>query len=70
MTADFDDSAPDRRGIKDANAMTAMADWFRRAKAGEYSNEQGSPLSFEIDKSYTDKLLITTSPEGYLLRTA
>ena len=68
--ADFVDFAPERNGMKDANPMTAMVDWFRKAEAGEYSNEQGDPLSFEIDKSYTDKLLITSCPEGYLLRTA
>ena len=68
--ADFVEFPEERAGSKDANAMTAMADWFRKAEAGEYSNEQGSSLSFKIDKSFTDKLLITSCPEGYLLRTA
>ena len=51
------------------NPKTAVWEYLRRLKDEGRKAIDGAPLSFEIDKSIENKLLITVAPDGYLKRT-
>lgn len=59
----------DRPWGKGDNPKTAVWEYLRRLKVEGRKAADGAPLTFEIDKTIEDKLLITVAPDGYLKRT-
>lgn len=62
------DIFPDRPWGAGNNPKTAVHDYLRRLKDEGRTAADGSPLSYEIDKTIENKLLITVAPDGYLKR--
>lgn len=60
---------PGRPWGKGDNPKTAVWEYLRRIADGKRLGGDGKELSFEIDRSIENKLLITVAPDGYLKRT-
>lgn len=63
-----DEMSSDRPWGKGNNPKTAVWEYLRRLKEEWRRAADGKPLSFEIDKTIENKLLITVAPDGYLKR--
>ncbi len=63
-----DEMFPDRPWGKGNNPKTAVREYLRRLQETEQKANDGDRLFFEIDKTIDNKLLITSSPDGYLKR--
>ena len=63
-----DEMSSDRPWGKGNNPKTAVWEYLRRLKEEGRKAADGKPLSFEIDKTIENKLLITVAPDGYLKR--
>ncbi len=50
------------------NPKTAVLEYLRLLKERSCNAADGVPLTFEIDKTIENKLLITVAPDGYLKR--
>lgn len=59
---------PDRPWSKGNNSKTAVWEYLQRLSSEGRMAADGKPLRFEIDTILEHKLLITTSPDGYLKR--
>lgn len=61
---------PDRPWGPGNNPKTAVREYLRLLDADKRLGADGTPLSFLVDRSIQNRLLITVAPEGYLLRTS
>jgi|SRR6187402_446792 len=70
IVEDLPDSMyPDRPWSKGNNPKTAVWEYLRQLSQEDIAAADGKRLSFEIDTSIQDRLLITVAPDGYLRRT-
>ncbi|WP_305852407.1 cephalosporin hydroxylase family protein [Stutzerimonas zhaodongensis] len=58
----------DRPWDKGNNPKTAVIEYLRRLEEIGARDAGGFPVSYEVDRSVEDKLLITVAPHGYLRR--
>lgn len=63
-----DDMVSDRPWGKGNNPKTAVWEYLKSIEDDEYLAEDGSSLSFKVDKHIENQILITGSPDGYLKR--
>ena len=63
-----DDQFSDRPWGKGSNPKTAVWEYLRLLKEEGRKAVDGSSLSFEIDMTIEDRLLITSAPDGFLRR--
>jgi cephalosporin hydroxylase len=62
------DSFPDRPWAPGNNPKTAVWEYLKRLNSEHRLDAQGRRVSFEIDKSVENKLMLTVAPDGYLKR--
>jgi len=62
------DMYPDRPWGKGDNPKTAVWEYLKRLESAGRTAADGDRLSFAIDKTIENKLLITVAPDGYLKR--
>jgi cephalosporin hydroxylase len=63
-----DEMFPDRPWGKGNNPKTAVWEYMRRLATEGRKATDGARLTFEVDKSIENKLVITVAPDGYLRR--
>lgn len=63
-----DDMFPDRPWGKGDNPKTAAREYLRRLRSVGRTARDGGSLSFEVDESLENKLMISVAPHGYLRR--
>jgi cephalosporin hydroxylase len=63
-----DGMCPDRPWGKGNNPKTAVWEYLRRLKEEGRKTADDAQLTFEIDRTIENKLLITVAPNGYLKR--
>lgn len=59
---------PDRPWGKGNNPKTAVREYLHQLQGEEHFGKDGTPLSFSLDSSIQEKLLITVGIDGYLKR--
>ena len=61
-------SSGDRPWDKGNNPKTAVWAYLRLLQDEGRRGDDGEPLTFEVDRAITDKLILTVAPDGYLRR--